>query len=293
MPILKIAYKTVSEPLTINKKDNINENKDNYLIQKKNTVLFLNSQNKVTRQLSKHVTRLAVFDGVNSLPHSRELTEIACKTISEWAQHNKPSEFVTNIKRLHNTLLQQFANTAASAMTLLEFTNETEVLLNHIGDTRLYEISPNQCRCLTIDASPYNQQLIANLTDKQHVNQQDSNKLLHALGTGNRYNDKIRNGTAFNELLYLTESTLPTKLHSLADCRTLTLKREHYYLLCSDGFTAPGQKFIEQWPAICHQGNDLVGKKLDKLFRLLEQILSASKAEYADNATAILFKTSK
>lgn len=308
------AVNTLANPLNNGRHKS---NQDNFLIQAGNKSHYLNhapdsnsnttsnttstsrdnEQPCISIEQSSGKSCLAILDGIGSLENSANLTTQLCQKLSEIPQNLTAEALTDEITTLHQQFQQQFnghSNTAGSTLTLLDFISDNSANLLHIGDSRLFEIDQHKVTNLTIDASEANQRLMIDADRQDQINSQTSNLLLHAFAVGNSYQDKLRRGKSYKQLAFLTAQQLPGPLKLLADIRPITLSAEKYYLLATDGLfdVVNADEFIALWPGIVNNSKSpSLADKLDALFSQLSHHLNEQHAYYADNATAILFRT--
>jgi len=290
---LHCAYQSIANPLDIN--GNSRKNQDNILIQNNKQTIYRSKGDKhKEKKTLSNVQRLAILDGVGSLPYSEQLTVAVCEALSELPKGMILKELINKITDIHHqqqSIYNAKIKTAGTTLTMLDFNDDGKASLIHIGDSRLYEISPTHVECLTIDANKPNQHAI-DQNNRLEINSTTSNEISHCFALGNGYKDQIRKSTSYNELRFLTKEILPKKLRCYEDTRYLTLSKNNYYLLATDGFfTLPNsQIFISSWSSILYSDKyKTLNQKLDMLFHKISQQLITEGKISADNATAILF----
>lgn len=286
------------------------ENQDNLLvIDGAGRAVFLHGQARANWQVplwpAGHV-RLALLDGMGGHGHGREAAEAAVAGLLRVPACNGSQELGRRLDALHDRLRRHFAEAAAqvsdmqpgkhagkqpgTTLTLLELPPQQAPLLYHVGDSRLYEITPAQVTALTIDHVPATAYAMHGLLGEQEwwqqVHGEHRAQISQAFILGNAISDPQQLAPT---LCPLDARNLPPFLRHLADRRVLRLRPDALYLLASDGFWACDEPaaWVAQWPQL------LSGKSapeaLDALFeRFLRQ---PPPGLHIDNISAIALRS--
>jgi serine/threonine protein phosphatase PrpC len=239
------------------------ENQDNFLlVDVDGRAAFMHGQELRNQQLPSwphgHI-RLAVLDGMGGHGQGRQAAEAvvagllaipACATIEELSAH---------LDMLHASLQQHFAAGGDAArrpgttLTLLEIPPGQAPLLYHVGDSRLYELTPTRVSPMTVDHVPATAFAMAGVLGEQEwwqqVHGEHRSQIAQAFILGNAFEDN----TALSDRLYaLTPDNLPACLRHLPDRRAIALRQDAVYLLATDGFWACTEPhlWVRGWPAM-------------------------------------------
>ena len=257
------------------------ENQDNMLLIDANgRAVFLHEQIERCVQLPAwprgHV-RLAVLDGMGGHGHGRQAAEAVAAGLLHIPPCTTLGQLTARLDALHATLQQRFSHPGdnddfrrpGTTLTLLEIAPGQSPLLYHVGDSRLYEITPQAARPLTIDHVPATAFAILGLLGEQEwwqqVHGEHRSQISQAYILGNAFaNPQVLD----DELLPLGPANLPPFLRQLADRRALALRPDATYLLATDGFWSCGRplEWIARWPALLAQPGHSAGTGLDALF---------------------------
>jgi serine/threonine protein phosphatase PrpC len=238
--------------------------------------------------------RLAVLDGMGGHGHGREAAEAAVAGLLSIPPCTGLAELARHLETLHGRLQHHFADTAGprpgTTLTLLELPAQGAPLLYHVGDSRLYEIGPNDMAPLTVDHVPATVWAMGGMLDEaewwQQVHGEHRPQLAQAFILGNAFADPTH---LADPLFELDPLNLPPWLRHLGDRRTLALKPGRSYLLATDGLwscTAPSGWF-HQWPRLLNGPGDAA----TQLGRLLDAYDAHPEAFFfPDNVSAILLR---
>ncbi|MES2261208.1 MAG: protein phosphatase [Pseudomonadota bacterium] len=278
------------------------ENQDNFvLIDTEGRAVILHAQIERTLKLPNWPAghaRLAVLDGMGGHGHGRQAAEAvaagllrmpACDTLEELSRH---------LDELHHQLQRQFnspddpdhARRPGTTLTLLELPPGQSPLLYHVGDSRLYEITPEQAQALTIDHVPATSFALHGLLGAQEwwqqVHGEHRSQIAQAFILGNAF---VHPQQLDNDLYELDADKLPPFLRPLADRRALTVRGDALYLLATDGFWAcrRPQEWIAQWPALLGAA-PCAADALDSLFSSF--VGAPPPGLHLDNLTAIALR---
>jgi PPM family protein phosphatase len=276
------------------------ENQDNYLL------IDASGQAAWQRdQQAKHCrvpgwqrghARIAVLDGMGGHGYGREAAEAVatgllavppCTTITELSAH---------LDALHARLQHDFARIARSplrpgtTLTLLELPPAGDALLYHVGDSRLYEITPRRADVMTIDHVPATAFALDGLLDErewwQQVHGEHRPQISQAFILGNTFDDPL---VLADPLHPLATRALPSWLRHLSDRRAVALHPGAAYLLATDGFWScpDALAWVGRWPSLL-AGQASAQAMLDALFAEIEQRPPAGL--HPDNLTAIVLR---
>jgi serine/threonine protein phosphatase PrpC len=203
--------------------------------------------------------RLAVLDGMGGHGHGREAAEAAAAGVLAIPACAAPGTLSQHLERLHADLQARFdafndrTPRPGTTLTLLELPMQGDALLWHVGDSRLYEVTPAGAAALTIDHVPATVLAMTGLLDedgwRRTVHGRHGPQIAQAFILGNTFADPARLDDA---LFALTPAVLPPWLHALPDRRAIRLRGDALYLLATDGFwscAAPAE-FIGRWPRL-------------------------------------------
>lgn len=278
------------------------ENQDNMLLIDANgRAVFLHEQVERCVQLPAwprgHV-RLAVLDGMGGHGHGRQAAEAVAAGLLHIPACTTLDDLAGRLDLLHATLQKRFSRAGdnddfrrpGTTLTLLEIAPGQAPLLYHVGDSRLYEITPQAAQPLTIDHVPATAFAMLGLLGEQEwwqqVHGEHRAQISQAFILGNAFaNPQVLD----NELCGLDRRRLPPFLGHLPDRRALEVRPDALYLLASDGFWACGQpqRWIARWPALLGDAAS-AGAALDQLFG---EFTSRPPADlHLDNLTAIALR---
>ncbi|MFA9218229.1 MAG: PP2C family serine/threonine-protein phosphatase, partial [Sphingomonadaceae bacterium] len=260
--------------------------------------LLLRDQAEYSEQLSgwapRHV-RIAVMDGMGGHGHGREAAEAVAAGLLGIPPCCTVAELGRQLDALHATLQQRFSRPGdrddfrrpGTTLTLLEIPAGQAPLLYHVGDSRLYEITPQQVQPLTVDHVPATAYAMHGLLSEQEwwqqVHGEHRAQISQAFVLGNAFaNPQVLD----NGLWALDAQRLPPFLSHLPDRRVLQVRPDAVYLLASDGFwaCAQPQRWTERWPRLL--GN--APSSAAALSGLFDEFCQRPPAGlYLDNLTAI------
>lgn len=278
------------------------ENQDNFvLIDATGRAVVMHAQIERAVQLTSwprgHV-RLAVLDGMGGHGYGRQAAEAVAAGLLRMPACRSQQELGERLDRLHHELQAQFSMPGDSAraqrpgttLTLLELRPGQAPLLYHVGDSRLYEITPEQVQPLTIDHVPATAFALRGLLGaqewRQQVLEEHRPQIAQAFILGNAFANpqQLEDG-----LFELDAERLPGFLQPLADRRALTVRSDALYLLATDGFWAcrHPHAWTACWPALLGRAPD-AGSALDALFEAFCD--APPPGLHADNLTAIALR---
>ncbi|NYE60527.1 serine/threonine protein phosphatase PrpC [Duganella sp. 1224] len=280
------------------------ENQDNLLIiDADGRAVLLRDQQPQTTQLPDwpqgHV-RLAVLDGMGGHGHGRQAAEAVATGLLRIPACATLEELGARLDQLHRTLQAHFSHPEdrdtfrrpGTTLTLLEIPPGREPMLFHAGDSRLYEITPQGARPLTVDHVPATAFAMHGLLGEdewwQQVHGEHRAQISQAYILGNAFaNPQLLD----DGLLPLDASNLPPFLRQLADRRAVTVRPDATYLLATDGFwsCARPQPWIARWPTLMAQA--AAGPALDALFA--DYAANPPPQLHIDNLSAIAVRFSR
>jgi len=274
------------------------ENQDNFLlIDDGGGATWLAGQHLQRRQVAgwrAGHARLAVLDGMGGHGHGREAAEAVVEGLLALPPCADAAALAQHLDLLHARLQQRFAGSAGprpgTTLTMLEVRPDAAPLLYHVGDSRLYEITPARVTPLTVDHVPATAFALGGLVDEaewwRQVHGEHRPQLSQAFILGNAFADPAR---LSDPLFALSAQNLPPWLASLGDRRVLELQPGASYLLATDGLWSCSDPYgwAGQWP-------QLLGREADAR-RMLGALLDAYEAHPAaffhpDNVTAVLLR---
>lgn len=237
------------------------ENQDNFLlIDATGLAQYLDGQQLCQQRVPgwpPGYARVAVLDGMGGHGCGRQATEAvvagllalpACATLAALTSH---------LDRLHTRLQLQFGLDAepgkrpGTTLTMLELRPGQAALLYHVGDSRLYEITPGKVAPLTVDHVPATAYAIAGLLDEaewwRQVHHEHRSQISQAFILGNAFDNP---STLSDPLFALSPLNLPPYLYHLPDRRALELDPGAVYVLATDGFWAcdAPAAWMARWP---------------------------------------------
>jgi serine/threonine protein phosphatase PrpC len=290
------------------------ENQDNLvLIDANGRAVIMHAQIERALQLPNwprgHV-RLAVLDGMGGHGYGRQAAEAVAAGLLRTPACVQLDELTARLDALHAQLQQQFgipdspgqrgrpnqpgpasdSRRPGTTLTLLELPPGAAPLLYHVGDSRLYEITREQAKVLTIDHVPATAFAMQGLLDAREwwrqVHGEHRSQLAQAFILGNAFADPQRLDDA---LCALGGARLPGFLQPLADRRAIAVRRDAVYLLATDGFWAchRPQDWISQWPQLLGGAASAAGA-VDALFGSYR--CAPPPGLHLDNLTAIALR---
>ncbi len=277
------------------------ENQDNLLlIDARGRAAFLLDQRAHAEQVPDwpqgHV-RIAVLDGMGGHGHGRQAAEAVVQGLLRVPACATLEELGSRLDALHEALQAHFlaltggtdAKRPGTTLTLLELRPGQAPLLYHVGDSRLYEITPHQASPLTIDHVPATTFAIHGLLGEaewwQQVHGEHRPQISQAFILGNAISDPQ---VLAGPLYALEADRLPPFLRPLADRRALSVRADALYLLASDGFWACTRpdRWVARWPALL--GGHGAAAALDALFRNFTE--TPPPGLHVDNLSAIALR---
>lgn len=274
------------------------ENQDNLLlIDADGNAAWLQDQAVQRRRLAgwrPGHARLAVLDGMGGHGHGREAAEAVVAGLLALPPCATGAELARRLDALHADLQRHFADAPGprpgTTLTLLELRADEAPLLYHVGDSRLYEITPARATPLTVDHVPATAYAMAGVLGEadwwQQVHGEHRPQVAQAFLLGNAFADPSR----LNDPLFeLSPLNLPAWLCGLADRRPLALRAGSTYLLATDGLWSCSDPsgWVGQWPQLLAGEPDAA--------TMLHALLAAYDAHpaaffYPDNVSAILVR---
>lgn len=298
---LDVAVRSIVAPT----RQGRSENQDNYLtVDAAGRARFLRDQQHSDRRLNDWPTghrRFAILDGMGGHSYGREAAELTVEGLLAMPATDRLDELSAYLDRLHLELHAKMHSNGSEpgcTLTLLELPAQGPALLFHAGDSRLYEIGPEQARCLTIDHVPATKFALFGLVNEtewyRQAHETGGFQISQAFVLGNSLGSRELFGDVLDQGLFeLHDDNLPPFLQGLGDRRPVELKPDHTYLLASDGLwhlTKP-LEFIERWPQML-AGDDAapLAERLEKVFEALIEATAAEPRLRGDNSTAIAFR---
>ena len=274
------------------------ENQDNLLlIDEDGNAAWLHDQAVQRRRLAgwrPGHARLAVLDGMGGHGHGREAAEAVAAGLLAMPPIANAAELARRLDALHTDLQRHFADAPGprpgTTLTMLELRPGEPPLLYHVGDSRLYEITPARATPLTIDHVPATAYAMAGLLGEaewwRQVHGEHRPQVAQAFLLGNAFADPSR----LNDPLFeLSPLNLPDWLCGLADRRPVELRPGCAYLLATDGLWSCSDPagWVGQWPQLA--AGDMSAATM------LHALMDAYDAHpaaffYPDNVSAILLR---
>ena len=298
-PALDIAARSqpsINQLLTLENQDNL------LLIDAHGQAIHLHNEElshcRVANWPAGHV-RLAVLDGMGGHGQGRQVADAVAACLLTLPACHMIDQLCTRIDHLHAELQPHFAHPEdrdsfrrpGTTLTLVEIPSGQSPMLYHVGDSRLYEITPTIARPLTIDHVPATAFALHGLLDeaswRQQVHREHRSQLTQAFVLGNAFTDPLQ----LDDALYpLHSDQLPPYLRHLPDRRTLVLRDDALYLLATDGLWACARpdQWSARWPALLADA-PTAGAALARLFDEFRQ--HPPSGQQLDNLTAIVFRT--
>ncbi|MYM37752.1 PP2C family protein-serine/threonine phosphatase [Duganella qianjiadongensis] len=279
------------------------ENQDNLLLIDVHGQAVLMQQ-----QQALHVTvagwphghvRLAVLDGMGGHGHGREAAEAVAQALLQIPACATLDQLSAQLDALHHNLQEQFRQQhddytfrrPGTTLTLLEIPPQGQPMLYHVGDSRLYEISADDARPLTVDHVPATAYAMHGLLDEQQwwqqVHGEHRPQIVQAYILGNAFsNPQVLD----DSLRGLDQASLPGFLQHLPDRRALTLRSDALYLLATDGFwsCARPDLWVARWPRLMAQSGLPVAAAIDALYQDYRH--NPPPSLHIDNLSAILLR---
>jgi serine/threonine protein phosphatase PrpC len=235
-----------------------------------------------------------VLDGMGGHGHGREAAEAVVAGLLALPPCATGAGLARRLDALHADLQRHFADAPGprpgTTLTLLELRADDTPLLYHVGDSRLYEITPSRAAPLTVDHVPATAYAMAGLLGEadwwRQVHGEHRPQIAQAFLLGNAFADPTR----LNDPLYeLSPLNLPSWLSGLADRRPLALRPGASYLLATDGLWSCSDPvgWAGQWPQLLAGTADAAA-----MLRALMAAYDAHPAAffYPDNVSAILVR---
>jgi serine/threonine protein phosphatase PrpC len=240
--------------------------------------------------------RLAVLDGMGGHGHGRQAAEAVASSLLRIPACSTVEELGKRLDHLHHELQTHFSRPddhdtfrrPGTTLTLLEIPPSRPPMLFHAGDSRLYEVTAQAVRPLTVDHVPATAFAMHGLLGEQEwwqqVHGEHRAQISQAFILGNAFANpqQLDDG-----LQALDDANLPPFLRELADRRPVTVRADATYLLATDGFwsCARPQPWIERWPKLLAKA---AGPALDALFSEFEQ--HPPPQLHIDNLSAIVIR---
>ncbi|HAT30900.1 MAG TPA: protein phosphatase [Janthinobacterium sp.] len=277
------------------------ENQDNFvLIDGKGRAVFMRDQCQRTVHLPDWPpghARIAVLDGMGGHGNGRQAAEAVAEGLLRILACANLDELNGRLDALHDSLQAHFvqpdesgtARRPGTTLTLLELRPNQAPMLYHAGDSRLYEITSERARPLTVDHVPATTFAMRGLLNErewqQQVHGEHRAQISQAFILGNAISDPhVLSGPLFP----LNGDNLPFFLRALGDRRALEVRSDALYLLATDGFWACAKPadWVAQWPAL------LAGlgaaAAIDRLFSIFMK--TPPPGLHIDNLTAIALR---
>jgi serine/threonine protein phosphatase PrpC len=276
------------------------ENQDNWLlIDIDGRAAFMRGQEPRQQQVPAwphgHI-RLAVLDGMGGHGQGRQAAEAVVAGLLAIPACDSLQALSAHLDLLHATLQQQFAlgsddaRRPGTTLTLLEIPPGQAPLLYHVGDSRLYELTPKRVFPLTVDHVPATAFAMSGVLGEQEwwqqVHGEHRSQIAQAFILGNAFEDP----SALRDPLHaLTPDNLPSFLRHLPDRRAIALRPNAIYLLATDGFWACAEPhlWIREWPEMLSPGRtarDMTSLLFDQISR------HPPPGLHIDNLTAIVLR---
>ena len=275
------------------------ENQDNFLvIDGAGRASWLSSGLPQSRQIDgwpPGQLRLAVMDGMGGHGHGREAAEGVAAGLLAIPACADLERLTRHLDSLHAQLQKRFDDLheagprPGTTLTMLEIAPSGAALLWHAGDSRLYEITGQDARPLTVDHVPATVLAIAGLLDEdtwwRQVHGSHAPQIAQAFILGNTL---LNPAHLDDRLVALDASTLPSWLRALPDRRAVQLRQDATYLLATDGFWSCSDpaEFVARWPRVFAASDVQAG--LDALFA--EIATRPPVGLQPDNLTAIVLR---
>lgn len=238
--------------------------------------------------------RVAVLDGMGGHGHGREAAEAVAAGLLTIPPCHSAAELGRHLDRLHAELQRHFAYQAGArpgtTLTMLELPEGGAPLLYHVGDSRLYEIGPQDAIPLTVDHVPATAAALGGRIGEaawwRQVHGAHSPQIAQAFILGNAFSNPAQ---LSDPLFELTPMNLPSWLCALPDRRVVQLREDACYLLASDGFwsCAHPDRFVGRWPELLAGAPDAAAM-VGRLFAAIEA--APPDGLHADNLTALLLR---
>lgn len=276
------------------------ENQDNFLlIDAAGLARFLDGQQPCQRQLAGWLpghARVAVLDGMGGHGCGREAAEAVVAGLLALPPCATLGQLCSHLDTLHASLQRHFGGDGVAGtrpgttLTMLELRPGQAALLYHVGDSRLYQISPGRVVPLTVDHVPATVYAMSGVLDEsewwRQVHGEHRSQISQAFILGNAFANPAE---LSDSLFALSPFNLPPYLHHLPDRRALELDPNAVYLLATDGFWAcddPGA-WLARWPALLDGRRSAAG-----MCNLLFDAMAADppRGLYPDNLTAIVLR---
>jgi PPM family protein phosphatase len=275
------------------------ENQDNYLlIDTTGRAAFLGGQAEQRRRVphwpAGHA-RIAVLDGMGGHGQGREAAEAVVAGLLAMPACASMAELSERLDALHGQLQHHFcagtpARRPGTTLTLLELRPGQAPLLYHVGDSRLYEVGPEQVTPMTVDHVPATAFAIGGLLDErewwQQVHGEHRAQISQAFILGNA----LANPAALSDPLFaLSPLNLPPYLLHLPDRRAIELRSGMVYVLATDGFWACTDpvEWVLRWPALL-AGRQSARSMSNALFGAM--FASPPENLHIDNLTAVILR---
>ena len=279
------------------------ENQDNLLlIDATGRAVFLRDQAQCSATVpgwpQGHV-RVAVMDGMGGHGHGREAAEAVATGLLDIPACTTQAQLDGQLDALHAHLQARFRQPGDSdsfrrpgtTLTLLEIAPGRAPLLYHAGDSRLYEISAQAARPLTVDHVPATCFAMHGMLDEQEwwqqVHGEHRPQISQAYILGNAF---VNPQVLEDRLLPLDAARLPPFLRALGDRRAIAVRPDALYLLATDGFWSCGRplEWTARWPALMTRPGHEPGAALDALFA--DYAAHPPRELHIDNLTAIVLR---
>jgi serine/threonine protein phosphatase PrpC len=276
------------------------ENQDNFLlINEQGHASFMLGETLQQRRIDDWPAghaRVAVLDGMGGHGHGREAAEAVVAGLLAMPPCASLAQLARLLDALHANLQLHFAGgdtpskRPGTTLTLLELHPDQPAMLYHVGDSRLYRLTPTAVTPLTVDHVPATAFAMAGMLSEQEwwqqVHAEHRSQISQAFILGNAF---VNPAVLGNALVELGEHNLPAFLHHLPDRRAVEIDEQSMYLLASDGFWACAEPYgwVASWPALL--GHAATAREtVDTLFEQIAQHPPLNL--HPDNLTAIVVR---
>lgn len=284
------------------------ENQDNLLlIDAHGQAVYMHQQQPCRRHIcgwpQGHV-RLAVLDGMGGHGHGREAAEAVTQALLQVPACDTLAQLGQQLDTVHHRLQQQFRQQHDSdsfrrpgtTLTLLEIPAQGDPMLYHVGDSRLYEISAEAARPLTVDHVPATAYAMHGLLDEQQWWQQVHGEHRPQIAQAYILGNAFSNPQVLDDRLHaLDQASLPGFLQHLPDRRAVRLRSDALYLLATDGFwsCARPDLWVARWPQLLAAAQPArpLAAALDALYH--DYAHNPPPALHIDNLSAILLRSTR